>query len=453
MSVQPAPRGRRRRRLRWGQGRQQATRVAPARAGEAGGARGLRWFWVALLGLVLLVGHYLYWYSPRPRQTTLKPRSLAAYLLAGDDYQACLWLAYPHQNLAMLADEVGNADRYLAAVAEVTGLRRMEVPRFGPFRAPPAREIVIASADGGERFVVAARIYPGVALVARLAGKIASNPWLAGGDVELSGRSAQVSWRHGLWLLEPRDAEPIVVRLQPDSAAKSEPAFSRLHLPRPSGLLPAGTYRLTRLGGGAERAEGAEGVELIGAGDWHPPELAELLPAGAVAVLFASAAQQGLAHSTTRGAQAGLLADRGDNSSLPGVAVLSRPGGKRWKLPGEKILHRLRGDLPTAEVAGWRLRAFDPESLRVAGEVATRLAPLAEAGANAPARVLWANPGPAAQLVDDLATTIEAIPFVGASRSKRWRAWAIVLEPWAHYDRLTVAIGHENDQMRWRLER
>ncbi len=429
-----------RRRPRW-ERRRSRTAGRPQESG-----RWLHWWLAAASGFLLLVGHYLYWYSPRPRQGAPKAHSFAADLLASDDYQACLWLAYPHQNLGFLADQVGEADRYLAAVAEVAGLAEMEVPRFGPFRAPPAKEIVVASAAGGDRFVVAARVYPALSLVARLAGKVASNPWLAGGEVELSGRPARVRWRGSLWLLEPRDEVAIDVRVKPGPTSPRPPALSRLRLTRATGLLPAGTYRLV---------EQETGVELIGEGDWRPPEIGDPLPEQAVALLFASAtAGDGLLR---RGAQAGVLARRGNDSSLPGAAVLSRPGGKRWKLPGERIIRRLRGELPTAEVAGWRLTAFDDESLRAAQEVATRLAPLAApptaSGSTAPARALWVNPGPAAQLVDELATTIETIPFVGRSHARRWRAWATVLEPWADYGRLTVVIGHRSDQMRWRLER
>lgn len=435
MTLQPSRQGRRRRRPRWGRGpRRTASGATPVR----------RWprRWLAVgVGVLLLVGHYLYWYSPRLRPGVPEASSFAADLLAGDDYQTCLWLAYPHQNLGILAQQVGDVDRYLGAVAVVVGLPEMELPSFGPFRTPPAREIVVASGADGDRFVVAARVYPGMAMVARLAGKIASNPWLAGGEVMLSGRPAQVRWQDGMWMLEPRDEPPIEVHVAPGRERSAMPALGRVRLRRRAGVLPAGDYRIV---------EHSAGVELIGEDGWHPPEVDEPLPEQAVAVIFASAeAGPGLPR---RGAQAGLLARRRSDSALPGAAVLSRPGGKRWKLPGEKIIGKLRGELPTVEVAGWRLTAFDTESLQVAEEVASRLRHLATSGA-APARALWVNPGPAAHLVDELATTIEEIPFVGRHRARRWRAWATVLEPWAEYARLSVVIGHENSQVHWRLDR
>jgi hypothetical protein len=416
---------------------------------------------VAALAL-LAVGHYLYWYSPRPRAAALRPGSFAADLLTAGDYDACLWLPYPHQNLGALADVLGTGDqagveRYLAAVAQISGLPELEVPHFGPFRAPPAREVVVTASADGERWAVAAQVYPVLAVVARLAGKLAGNPWLAGGTVSLSDRPATVRWAGRLWLLEsaapPRAASSRAARLP----LPEGPALSRLVVRRPQGLVLAGSYRLRSQDGVLELAGEAPG-------EWgsRPGELpipAVEAPAGEridgeataadgpiVAVLFASGDAVG------GGARAGVLLAGEGGFSLPGAAVLSRSGGERWRLPGEGILRRLRGELPAGEHAGWQVVAFDRESLARAFEVGERLAPLAARGEDAPTWALWARPGPAARRVEDVAEALEAIPLIGRQRARRWRAWATVLAPLARYDRLTAEIGRHDGEMRLRLQ-
>jgi hypothetical protein len=49
--------------------------------------------------------------------------------------------------------------------------------------------------------VVVAEVYPVAALFARLAGKLAGNPWLAGGAVSFRDRPAWVEWRGSSWVV------------------------------------------------------------------------------------------------------------------------------------------------------------------------------------------------------------------------------------------------------------
>ncbi|HSS48812.1 MAG TPA: hypothetical protein VLX28_07690, partial [Thermoanaerobaculia bacterium] len=156
-----------------------------------------------VLALILGAGiHVFYWYWPRERAGAPEPGSYGARLLASGAYGACLWLPYPHQNLGQLSAALGDGSAFLAAVGRMAGSSSPSLPAFGPFTVPPSREIVACSDLDGERFLVVARVYPGLAAVARLAGTMASNPWLKGGSVreargrgdEVQERVLQISW-------------------------------------------------------------------------------------------------------------------------------------------------------------------------------------------------------------------------------------------------------------------
>src|ERR1700716_624761 len=122
---------------------------------------------VVALGLLLLAGHVVYWYGPRARADAPDPRGAAvASRLAGS-----------------------------AAAAEP--------PSFGPFEVPPASEIVACSDLRGGRVKVIARIYPIIAAVARLAGTLAGNPWLGGGE---AGR-VSVAWSGSQWTVTVGEEE------------------------------------------------------------------------------------------------------------------------------------------------------------------------------------------------------------------------------------------------------
>ena len=188
-----------------------------------------------------------------------------------------LWLAYPHQNLGALEEAFGSGgerEAFLAAIARLADLPEPALPRFGPFAAPPSRELVALSDEAGERVLVAARVYPLLAAVSRLAGKIAGNPWLAGGEVDAFGGRAEVRWDGTLWTV----GNVPLAEVLPDGAAagetagqagdeEREPAVAELRLTRAVAFLPAGTMRLVRRDGGLELAsqEGAAALARLDA--------------------------------------------------------------------------------------------------------------------------------------------------------------------------------------------
>ena len=212
--------------------------------------------------MLALAAHAGWWYLPRVREGRPDPDDVPGRLLAAGKLPVAVWVAYPHQNLGALEEGFGSGEervRFLAAVARLAELPAPALPRFGPFAAPPARELVALSDAAGERVLVAARVYPALAAVARLAGSLAGNPWLAGGEVEAFGGRATVTWDGTLWTvgnvaledLLPEAAAPIA-----ETSFGGGGAIATLRLERPVSFLPAGTMRLARRGDGFELAGG-----------------------------------------------------------------------------------------------------------------------------------------------------------------------------------------------------
>ncbi|MEM1178302.1 MAG: hypothetical protein AAGM22_08165, partial [Acidobacteriota bacterium] len=182
-------------------------------------------------------GHWAYHYAPRVRPAVASGPGAA--ILDIPWAEAAVWLPYPHQNLAALEKQAGlvsSSGRDVLALAEVETPR---LPTFGGMLSPPARSLALATGKRGE-LAVAMDIYPSFAAFAQLAGKLAKNPWLAGGDVEWQGRKIQVAWRDGLWLA----GSPKLPNLAPKDEPGIAPSLVVAHVSRPSEPLPAGRYRL-----------------------------------------------------------------------------------------------------------------------------------------------------------------------------------------------------------------
>src|SRR3954463_839252 len=157
--------------------------------------------------LLLIVGYFIHAYWSRERPAV--PSGLPARLLASGEYGACLWVPYPHQNLGKLEGALTDPASYLAAAARVADLPAPVMRSFGPFALPPSSEIVACSDLDGRRFLLVARVYPGLAAVAKLAGRLADNPWLRGGEIreargkkdEVVERVLHIDWRDGYWMV------------------------------------------------------------------------------------------------------------------------------------------------------------------------------------------------------------------------------------------------------------
>jgi hypothetical protein len=432
----------------------------------------------AVVLAALLAAHVVYWYVPRERAVV--PRLGAGggaapaeaggaagegageaageplRVLAAGAYEVCVWVPYPHQNLGALAAAIGDLQDVVGAAARLSSgeggegsaprpREPEEAPTFGPFEVPPASEMVACSDLAGGRLRVVARIYPALAVVAKLAGRVAGNPWLAGG----AAGSTRIAWRGRRWTVTagpeaPRlPAAPHAPAAPPATAAAApappQAAAAAPELPESLAVvhwtgvrpeIPAGYYALTRsgsdlalslvaAGGGGGPAAAPPGVPgvagplpslLVAVGpDWRGVEpfaagagsaapsrehsavsdpgsggAAGGLGGGAVAARPPAALalfETGGSHLSTLGDLPGLAVF---NATAPGAAA----GPVRWRLPTEGIFRVLAGRLPTADLAGWRILALDPGSLRQAEALAPRLAavvPPVPAGVTVPA--------------------------------------------------------------------
>lgn len=424
-----------------------------------------------LIVLALLLGagiHVFYWYWPRERAGAPEPGSYGARLLASGAYGACLWLPYPHQNLGQLSASLADGTAFLGAVGRLAGSSSPSLPAFGPFTVPPSREIVACSDLDGENFLVVARVYPGLAAVARLAGTLASNPWLKGGSVreargrgdEVRERVLQISWQDGLWMVRSGPAPQLPVA--PPAPAQGPESLGILRLAREVSELPAGEYRLARrqdeskdleiglVGGEAPEPEiahanAADGgrdtpVLLAVAGPAWPAESPKPLPPAALALF-----------DVQGGLKIGPI-------ELPGGAVFNPPGGSRWALPARGLAGLLTDNLPRGNAAGWDIVAFDTESLARAEALAPRIAALvppgAAGGAGGDSQIVlgaWLQPGPALLRMHQMRRGLEKVPLVDRGQVDRWHDWETLLSPFASCDRLSLMSTRAPASFRLRL--
>jgi hypothetical protein len=368
---------------------------------------------------------------------------------------------FPHQNLGALAGSIGDGSRYVAAVARTAELPSPELPSFGPFAVPPSHEIVACSDLGGDRLFLVARVYPGLAAVARLAGRLAGNPWLKGGQVrETRGRRAEVeerihhvTWREGgLWTVRSGPAPQLQTPAK-DPPLSFHPSLGVFHLEREVSDFPAGDYILRRNGGDLEvtlagggpvpeppvAAGGEEPVLLAAAGPAWPAESPRPLPPAAMALFEV---------------EGGL--DLGPLGELPGAAVFNPPGSRRWALPARGLAGILARNLPRGNAAGWSIVALDAVSLARAKDLAPEIATLAPPGGDAPDGRLvlgiWLRPRPALSLVTRLRKGFEKVPLIERRQVQTWRDWETLLEPLAGCQRVSMAATRSPSAFLLRLQ-
>jgi hypothetical protein len=430
-------------------------------------------FGLVLLVLVLLAGHYLYWYGERERPMVPDPQGLPFRVFASGTYDVCLWTPYPHQNVGALGESVDDGAVWLGAAARLAGAPPPVLPSFGPFALPPSHEIAVCSDMDGKRYMAAARVYPVLGAVARLAGRIADNPWLAGGEVsevEATGsgpieRRSRVEWRDDLWTLTSGEA-PDFGTAPAGTPKIDEPLLGMLHLREEVSQFPAGFYRLHRREGdlqmelerpsneadaGLARLAGFDLTALGGdspallalAGPAWPADSDRPLPPAAFALF-----------DTRDGIHVNLLED------LPGAAVLHPEGTQRWQLPGQSVIRLLAGGLPKGNAAGWDVVALDTASLRRGRALAPRLSGLVPldstgaAGSNGRLILgLWFQPGPTRQVVGRIRQVLQKIPLVDRDQVRRWRDGEIVLQPLAACQQVTLAATETPASFRLRFHR
>jgi hypothetical protein len=411
-----------------------------------------------LLVLLALAGHVWYWYLPRLRPGVPDPSDLPGRLLVSGAFESCLWIPYPHQNLAAISGHLPDGEAFVAAAARLAGVRAPELPGFGPFAVPPADEITVCSGSaggGGQGFAAAARIYPVLSWIAKAAGHLAGNPWLAGGTVEEEKRTVRVAWQGNLWTVATGDFPVLAPPATPPAAAPATtpPALAAIALKSPVSVFPAGVYRLRESAAGDAGDAGAT-LALDGS-PAAPPEL--IVPGGRESqpILVLAAAP-----SPKSSAAAFALFPNVVSGSLqlPGAAAFYPPGGhQRWTLPAQNLMDVVTGRLPRGNAAGWAMVALDAASLREAEALAPGLARLVSPAASPTSggtglRLgLWVDPRRALAIVSRLRSALEAVPFLDPEQVRRWRDAETVLTPLARCGRAALATAGPPEAFTLRL--
>ncbi len=393
---------------------------------------------LAGLALVALTVHYQVWYAARARAGAPRLEE-ARQLLADPAWDLVVWNPYPHQNLGALEQRVGDVQAWTTLLARSADKPPPRIPRFGPWGTPPASEWVVAIRAGGSLRAVA-RIYPVVAWVARAAGALAGNPWLAGGEVQLGpGRLGRVEW-HGLtWSLESSDAP---VSTPSSMAGDLPPALAWIRLGSPPRPLPSGLWALRAEGKGVIAELGAIATPPVagptarsGGQRMEPPAawLAEAEPGpvgGPSALLFweEGGAVEGLPSAALLGAGAARP------YALPGLSLarLAGLGGDRTEIDGIRVsaleasgLGRgvaavpwLRATLPGPGNGAWRSFAAGVEARRAM-------------------RIFWRA-----------ARHLEVLPVLGPREARRLDAIANLLAPWTDCGELVLEVWRDPDAAR-----
>ena len=399
---------------------------------------------IALIAAVFLAGGVSYFqrvFAPRERAGVPSPE-LAALLGEDSPFERALWLASPHQNLGALDERVGDLELYLAELSRLTGVVRPRLPSFGPFALPPARELALAWNGSGESFLGVARIEPGVGWMARIAGRLAGNPWLAGGRIESGGRSFEVRWQGPLWIVAcglPAALDPPAAR--PESAREPEaraPAIAQLVLRREVGPVSPGRYVLARSTDGLEVRSGVLPETVQPASEWSFPGVA----------LWVS--------STDRGPIGGpglFLLWAAAEGAIPRAAALQRGGGRSFRLPGEALLELVGGGEPAYRL-GWTVRGTQKSARREA----LMMVPWFERHLPRPGgRGPWLGragrlvPAASVRTLALLAGHLEKLPLLPASEVQKVSASLRLLAPFQGCAALSFEIWHEPEGTRLRL--
>lgn len=409
-------------------------------------------FWLAavLLAAALVAAHVAYWYVPRLREARPRTGHLPARLLASPDLPFAVWMPYPHQNLAVLeaatAEDPSSAE-LSRALARLAGVPEPALPAFGSFRVPPSTEIAFASDEKGERFALAAEVYPAVAAFAKLAGALADNRWLRGGELTVEGREVRVAWYGRVWTV----ASPAFPRLDAEAPESSgPPSLLVAEARRPEPPLPPGRFHLTRQGRDLVFAS-AEAPESSA---FEVPELAQL----GLFLLVVSGGDAEKKEPVQAMAFFGrenplTFSQRGVAFELPGIASIWETGGERWNLPGESLLKWSGRKARRAEVGRFSVAALDRRSFRRIQELAPKLGYLV-----APRKEghltwgLWLDVEAGRLEISRIARAMEEIPFVSDERRQRWRDSATVIAPVARaYSGVSLVVTEEPRAMELRF--
>lgn len=394
----------------------------------------------AAAAAVVLAGaaYYRAVFAPQERAGVPSPE-LAVFLAADAPFERAVWLASPHQNLGALDERVGDLDAYLGELSRLTGVAGPRLPGFGPFALPPARELALAWDGAGDRFLGVARIETGIGWIARLAGRLADNPWLAGGQVESGGRSFEVRWQGELWIVA--SGQPAALVPPAGTAPSSQdrlPAIAQLVLRHEAGPIPAGRFLLARGDDGLEVRSGELPQAVQAASDWSFPGVA----------LWVSSSDRG-----PIGGPGLFLLWEAAEGAIPRVAVLQRGGGRSFRLPGESILKMVGAGEPAFRL-GWAVRGTEKSARREA----LLMVPWFERHLPRPGgRGAWLGragrlvPAASSRTLELLTRQLEKLPILPPGEVQRIAAAARLLAPFQGCTAIAFEVWHEPEGARLRL--
>lgn len=403
-----------------------------------------RWLLASAVVVLAAFGHVYYHYFPRARAAAPGDSPVAA-LLADADFPAAVWVPYPHQNLARLRELAGTEPATLRALARLAGLPSPSLPGFGPLALPPSSEIAVASDETGERFVVFAQVYPAFAAFAKLAGRLANNPWLRGGEIVVDGRTAEVSWSGSTWRVISSQLSPEVVQRVPPAVDSGADAggLAWIRIWQSVEPLPAGLYRLRQDDGGLLITSRQDGEPETALGS----SLAAELGGEGLFLLIYTSGNPALDESARSLAFFDQQQDK--QLELPRIASFHEPGSARWSLPGESLLE-LAGREPRATTEGtWAIAALDSTSLEEARGVTPALDGLRTGGL---AWGLWFDLDGGLAEVRRIARLLGEVPIVPRRQVERWTDAELVLEPLAaRYVGLEATVSETSNVFTLRL--
>ena len=402
--------------------------------------------WMGCAGLlaVALLGHWYYWYAPRARAGSPGDGDwTAGVFLGADDLPIRLWIPFPHQNLAALEGAVSDLQGLSAVSSYLLAEDLLSLPSFGPFRMPPARDLVIAGTPQGDRIVVGATVYPLVARLARAAGRLAGNPWLSGGSVELQGRTVEVEWRDGVWLA----AQGPVSEGDPSLLPALEPAHALFSLGQPLGPVPGGHYRLD-VGARGWRIASADHIPMQVAG---PPSGPRIPPGLALVAMSASsdAARDPILRMFVL-----LSGEGGATEQLTRAVVGHRGSGERWLLPAEKLLSGLGFEVTDSTLDAWALVAYDELAIQqVVRQLPALSGWLESLEGESLELAIWVNLAAARGSLEGLARALSSLPLPATHQI---RAWTLAAQSLASLDSsgsLSLRIEGQPPRLELRFER
>jgi hypothetical protein len=351
--------------------------------------------------------------------------------MSAGDLPVRIWIPYPHQNLGALERALGDLRGLSEVSTYLLAQDLASLPSFGPFRLPPSRDLVVAGSSDGSRVVVAASVFPLVARLARVAGRLADNPWLAGGSVELQGRDVQVEWLEGTWLASQGEVSAFEVQPVPDLA----PSHALLSLEQPLGPVPKGLYRLDIE---------ADGWRIVSV-DSEARQSADSRPSVSLprtlSLVAASTRSESGEDQVTR-AFAMLSGAERANEQLTRSVVAQRGPGDRWRLPAERLLSGLGFDVAQGTHDGWTLAAYDEAALRAVTDELAAISDLLESVEGSPLQLgLWIDLGEARRGLDGLARALDALPLPASEQIRRWTVAARALAALDDFSSLTLRIS------------